>query len=309
MDDDDDYLDIPDYERRNNLMLGGKGTFLKWALPQEARVFYGIGDMAVNHALGREPHKNMIGEILSSLGEVAPIDFPSGVGAIAPSAATPIVDVIRNEDYKGARVYNEHKYYSEEERKNVPAFRDPLPNTAGFYVTLSKVLNAMSGGDEYSAGAINLNPNIVEHLVEGYTGGTGTSGEKLMQFFENTAGGKFVVRDTPFLRRVLSMNDERYRNSHTTDLYYYYQERAAEMAREIKEASKNGDDKKLDKLFGSKQYEEMLVFDQYKGVLKYYNDVLKMTDDQDERQTLMKEQDAVRKEMIDQISEIGKTKE
>ena len=215
-------------------------------------------------------------------------------------------EIWQNKNFMGSRVYNEHKYYSEEERKNIPAYRDPLPNTSGVYIGLSKALNYLSGGDDYSAGFVNVNPNKLEHLVEGYTGGAGTSVEKLMQFFENTAKGDFQVRDTPFLRKVLSLNDERYRNSHTTDLYYYYQDRAAETAREIKEATKNGDDAKLDKIYGKKKYEEMLIFDRYKSLLKYYNDELKVTDDEDNRRALMREQDALRKEMIKEISEIGK---
>lgn len=306
LDDDDDYLDIPDWERRNNLLLGGKGAYLKWALPQEARVFYALGDMVVNHALGREPHKYLAVELLDAVGEALPIDVASGVGAFLPSAAMPIIDIVRNKDYKGAKVHNDRRFYSEEERKDIPKWRDPLANTGGLYVGLAKVISRITGGDEYGAGWWNPDPNDIEHLVEGYTGGLGTTVEKMLQFFGDIAGGEFVVRDTPFLRRILSLNDERYRNTHTTELYYYYTNRAKDTKRKIREARKNGDADKLDDLYESDDFEIMNICESYDGLLKWYSDELKFTDDKQDRKAIMHEQDAVRKEMIQEISNIGK---
>jgi N12 class adenine-specific DNA methylase len=306
LDDDDDYLDIPDWERRNNLLLGGKGAYFKWALPQEARVFYALGDMVVNHALGREPHKYLAVELLDAVGEALPIDVASGVGAFLPSAAMPVIDIVRNKDYKGAKVHNDRRFYSEEERKDIPKWRDPLANTGGLYVGLAKVISRITGGDEYGAGWWNPDPNDIEHLVEGYTGGLGTTVEKMLQFFGDIAGGEFVVRDTPFLRRILSLNDERYRNTHTTELYYYYTNRAKDTKRKIREARKNGDADKLDDLYESDDFEIMNICESYDGLLKWYSDELKFTDDKQDRKAIMHEQDAVRKEMIQEISNIGK---
>ena len=69
---------------------------------------------------------------------------------------------------------------------------------------------------------------------------------------------------------------------------------------------KNGDDKKLDKILDGEDYEIMQIYDSYKHLLKYYNDELKDTTDKSERKALMREQDALRKEMILEISNIGK---
>ena len=62
---------------------------------------------------------------------------------------------------------------------------------------------------------------------------------------------------------------------------------------------------KLDKLFDSEDYEIMQIYESYKGMMKYYNDELKYTTDKKERKALMREQDALRKEMIQEISDIG----
>ena len=305
-DDDDQYLDVPDYERRNNLLLGLKGVYLKWALPQEARVFYGMGDMVVNHSLGREPHRNIVGEVASMIGEIAPLDATSGLAAVLPSITTPVVEVIQNEDYKGARVYNENRFLSDEEKKHIPAYRNPLKNTSKVYVALSEALNWISGGNEYEAGAVNWNPNIIEHIVEGYTGGVGTTVGKGLKFMENALGGEVKISDTPFLRRLMTWNDDRYRNAHVTDLYYYYREVAQDTERRLKEAMKAGDEKYYKKVAGSYDYKVLEVWKRYEKEMDGYDKYLRQLDGKDrkQRKQITREHDALRARMIRDISDL-----
>ena len=308
--DDDDkgngYLDIPDYERRNNLLLGMGGVYLKWALPQEARVFYGMGDMVVNHALGREPHKNIVGEVASMIGEIAPLDATSGLAAMLPSIATPVVEVLQNEDYKGARVYNDNRFISDEEKKHIPAYRNTMRNTSKVYIALSKALNWISGGNDYEAGAIRLNPNIAEHLVEGYTGGVGTTVGKGLKFIENALGGEVKISDTPFLRRLMTWNDDRYRNAHVTDLYYYYRDMAENTERRIKEAVKAGDEKELNKVVDSFDFKVLEVWKRYEKEMDAYDKYLRFMDSKDrkQRKEITREHDALRTRMIRDISDL-----
>lgn len=305
-DDDDDkdgYLDIPDWERRNNALVGFNGVYFKWALPQEMRAFYGLGDMVVNHALGREPNKNIVPEFLSSVLDVSPVNPAEGVRAFAPAALVPAIDIWTNEDYKGAKVHNEHRYYDEEQQRNVPKWRDPLRNTSDVSIALTKILSAMTGGDDYKAGWLNADPNNLEHLWEGYTGGLGTTAEKTIHFVENAFEGEFRVKDTPFLRRMLVIGDERYRNSHTSDLFYYYRDIAQRQSRMIKEAILKGDSDKVKELTSGKDYDIMNIYNSYDGQMKYYDDAIREADD-DEKKELMEEQDALRKEMIQDISDL-----
>lgn len=316
LDDDDDYLDIPDFERRNNAMLGYNGAYLKWALPQEMRVFYGLGDMMVDHMLGRSPDKSLPVELLSAMGEVLPInpvegilelDLPKIGKAMMPSAFTPILEIMVNEDYKGARVHNDYRYYSKEVARNIPKYRNPLPNTSKVFIGISEAANFLSGGDDVQAGWLNFDPNNIEHLFQGYTGGFGTAIGKGVHFVENTIQGEFAVRDTPFLRRLLVLNDERYRNSHTTDLYYYYKGEVENTKRILRDLKSDPD--KIDRYMDfmkSEEYEVMQIFDINEKLLEYYDEEIRSEEDEDKRRALMQEQDALRKEMILEISEIGK---
>lgn len=306
LDDDDDYLDIPDYERRNNLLLGGKGAYFKWALPQEARVFYAMGDMVVNHAMGREPHKSIAGEVLASLSDIAPLNPSGGLAALSPSALTPVVEVALNRDYKGAKIFNDLRYLSDEERKRTPAYQRAYQGTGKVYILLSQFANWMSGGDYADAGWLNINPAAVEHIMKGATGGAGTTLGKLYRgTVGQVLGEDFTVRNTPFLSRILTINDDRYRNAHTTELFDYYKAEAEHTKKLINTYRKNGDDRKLERLVEGKDYEIMTIYDSYRKMLQWYNDELKETTDKKERKALMREQDAVRKEMIQEISNIG----
>lgn len=319
IDDDDDYLDIPDYERRNNALLGANGVYMKWALPQEARGFYALGDFAVNWAMGREVDKSKVGTLFNMLADVAPINPSEGLSSLVPSAVSPFVEIALNKDYKGSKIHPDNKYRSEEEKKTSPKYQEVFNSTGRFYVGLAQLLNSISGGDAYDSGFVNIYPDSVEHLVEGYTGGAGTTIEKFVKGVMSTTGGaidavtgldtekylgSFSVRSTPFISRLVTVNDERYRNAHVNDLYWYYRNEATHTDAVFKKAVKNGDDRKIDELMNSGRYDRMNIYESYEKSIKAYNDLLKITDDQRERKELMAEQDELKKEMIYEISNL-----
>lgn len=199
------------------------------------------------------------------------------------------------------------RYLSEEERKRTPAYQKAYQSTGRPYILISQFFNWVSGGDYADAGWLNINPASVEHILKGATGGAGTTIGKLYRgTFGQLLGEDFSVRNTPFLSRILTVNDDRYRNAHTTELFDYYKAEAEHTKKLINTYRKNGDDDKLDRLYDSEDYEIMLIYNTYKGELQYYNDELKITEDKKERKALMREQDAIRKQMILEISNIGK---
>lgn len=328
LDDDDDYLDMPDYERRNNLLLGGKGNYFKWALPQESRVFYAMGDILVNDMiLGRNPQKKTrgVGDILEAVGDIMPINPMNGLRGVVPQTLVPAFENLQNEDYKGTKVYNEPRWLSEEEQKRTPKYTMAYSNTGRQFVLLSMGLNYISGGDSTDAGAIDIRPEKMEHLFEGLTGGLGTT---LNRFWKSTGGlvidsaidanesgmnfGDAIrenasVRNTPFLNRLWVHNDDRYRNAHTSDVFNYYKAEAEHTQNLIRKAKKEGDADLLDRLYDDdKRMNILYIYRGYSGVMKAYDRMLKITDDKAERRQLIQEQDEYRKEMIQEIAEENK---
>lgn len=306
LDDDDDYLDIPQYERRNSLMLGGNGAYLKWALPQEARAFYALGDLAVETILGRNPHQNVVGEAMKIATEVLPVNPTEGWKAFVPSVAIPAVELMLNEDYKGAPIYNEQKWLSKEERERTAKWSSAYQGTGAMYKGIAQGLNYITGGDKHDAGKINLQPEKMEHIVQSAFGGTIRTADK----FINTIWAMFdpeedvTVRQTPFLNRILTINDERFKNVHVNEVFDYYKADADHALTLEKKYRKDRDQESLNELRRSDEYQWAKVYRKYKKALDNLKEKLKVAEGTAERKELMRQQDELKRRVIKEISEL-----
>lgn len=308
IDDDDEegqYLDRPDYERRNNALIGVNGHYFKWALPQEMRFFYGLGDIIYNQIAGRSPHKNILGEIGMSMLDILPINPAAGISAVVPSVVSPLVEVMINEDFKGAKIYNDMPWLSDEEKKRMPEYQKAFRSTGSLYVNISKLLNDISGGDETTSGIIDFNPAKVEHIIEGYLGGALTTASRL---YRSTIGQLFGeelnVSNIPFLNRVWVVSDDRSRNAYVNEVYDYYKAEAEHTDTRISKYEKMKNSESLKEIKESYDYKVLKIYEKYEKKIKTYNDMLKKTEDYDERKQLMREQDAIKRKMIKEISEL-----
>ena len=306
LDDDDDYLDIPQYERRNSLMIGGNGAYFKWALPQEARAFYALGDLAVETVMGRNPHQNFLGEALKIGTEILPVNPSEGWKAFMPSVAIPFIELALNEDYKGAPIYNEQKWLSEEEKERAAKWSNAYQGTGWTYVKIAQGLNFITGGDKHDAGWINLQPEKLEHLVQSAFGGTIRTADK----FINTISAAIdpeepvTIRQTPFLNRFLTINDERFKNVHVNDVFDYYKADAEHALTLEKQYIKDRDMDSLIELRSSDEYQWAKIYGKYKKPLKAIQNKIKVADGTAEKKELMKQQDELKKRMIKEISEL-----
>lgn len=317
-DDDNDYLDMPDYTRQNNLLLGCNGIYFKWALPQEARVFYAFGDMFVNHLMGRSPHKNLLKEMSGAINDMLPlpllpfgVEFRDFVRDFVPSVVQPIADIVSNKDFTGSRVYNDLKYLSDEERKRTPRYQYALSGTGSGFVDASKFLNILSGGNEYDAGWVNVPPEVMQHIVETLGGGLLTTVNRGIRTLSGTVDavtGKDVfnqdlsVRNAPFLNRVLIVNDERTRNAYVTGLFNYYKSEALHAKSVANRIGKKEGLSAKRKYMHSSDYEVYKVYDKYQSELKRYDSQIREETDAEERKSLMRRQDEVRRRMVKEMT-------
>lgn len=308
MDDDDDYLDIPQYERRTSLMLGGNGTYFKWALPQEARAFYALGDLAVESIMGRNPHQNVIMEALKIGADIAPVNPTEGWKAFLPSVAVPFVELMINEDWKGDPIYNEQKWLTSEERKRTAKAAGAYQGTGKMYIWISEALNNISGGDDYDAGLINIQPEKMEHLVQSAFGGTIRTADK---FFNTIMAAidpeeEWTVKQTPFLNRLLTINDERFRNVHVNEVYDYYKAEAEHAKTLQKKYTKDRDMDAYRDLMNSDEMQWSRIYERYKKPIMNLQEKIKVAEGTAERRELMKQQDELKRRMIKEISELSR---
>lgn len=312
LDDDDDYMDMPDHEKRNNLLIGRNGVYFKWALPQEVRPFYSMADIFVNHAMGRSPHKNITTELANAFAEMLPVNTVGAeglegiAGALMPSYISPFYELIINRNFTGGPIYREMPWVSEEEQKYIPAYEKAYSSTNQLYVDVSKILNNLSGGDYSKAGAININPAAVEHIVEGYGGGLLTTANKMMKTMGVMFGDQeFTFKNTPFLSRLITVNDERYRNSYVTELFDYYKAIAADVKRREKAYKEANDEVRRRELLDSDEHKILEIYNKYQDQeFKALDKALKLARNEEERRNVMKRQDAARRRMIEEIANL-----
>ena len=315
MDDDDDYLDMPQYERRRSLMLGADGFYFKWAIPQEAKVFYALGDIFVEQALGRNPQKwhqegSALREAIRETSDVLPVNPAEGLRGMLPSILVPLAELWKNEDYKGQPIYRESKWMSEEENVRTARWARAYEGTGMAYVGLSKLLNNLTGGDARDAGIINIPPEAMEHIVQSSFGGTIRTLDKfvtsIVSALDQEVSEKdepFTLRQTPFLSRLFVLNDERFRNAHVNEMYDYYKAEAEHAKKLEKGYKEDRDMKKASELRRSKEYRWARIYERYKKPVEKKQEQVYEAKSGKERKRLQNELDALKKRMVREMSQ------
>ena len=227
--DPDDYYNLPDYVRRNNLCIRiPGGNFITIPLAIEDRAFYGLGELMSSQITGGSNYEGMelSKEIAGQLTQAMPIDAAEGDWngiAFVPSAFRPIMEVEWNKDWTGMPVYKDNKY-----TPYAPAWKNSYQSTNQSFVDFSRWLNEVQGGDDYERKGLQINPAIAEHLLEGYTSGVGKFANKLYKsgraiFNEEER----TIRNIPFASTFIqATRDDRTKDRAVTERYFNKKEAA-----------------------------------------------------------------------------------
>lgn len=233
-DDEDDYYNLPEYVRRNNICLKiGKGKYATLPLPIEIRAIYGLGELAYSYLSGREglTHGEAVIKTIQQMTQVLPIDMMAdggGAMALVPSAAKPVVEVIHNVDWTGRPIYKEKTPWNQNDPTWTLAFKSTSPEL----VQMSRLVNEWTNKNTadglerpYNRGwADNRylnNPAVWEHIAEGYLGGIATMALQtkktlMMPFNEDLR----EVRNVPVVSRFVKDAGKEGRSYAARNEYY-----------------------------------------------------------------------------------------
>lgn len=217
--DDDPYMDLPEWVRRNNLCIYvGKGKFVTIPLPIELRAFYGLGEMAYSYTVSKSKVRptEVTYDMANQLTELLPLN-PLGhngdvVSTLMPDVLKPFWQINQNEDFTGKPISKKTAFNELD-----PEFKRVYKGTSGWLVDSSRFLNEISGGSDFRKGVIDVNPAEVEHLFESYFGGMGKTlnqlGKTLWYGAKSVAEGErnenLKLRNIPVLNRFITEKDER----------------------------------------------------------------------------------------------------
>lgn len=306
--DPDDYWDMPESMRRMGIMLplGKDGRFLTLPMSIEHRAAYGIGELLGTVVCGSEnlPVSEISFQAFEQLSQILPLDLTEGNGSmlsLVPTAVRPEVEIAFNKNWLGMPIYKEPF------NKNTPAFRNVYQSTNPNYIAMSKWLNEVQGGGDYERAGVQVNPAMVQHLVESYTGGAGkfvsrTSGviAKIIQ------GEQIRSNEIPFYRTLVKSVDDRTHNRAARERFQREYDKGQKLIYKIdnyqKESARGNSQyvKELDEFAKSKDFMSYMLWKSYNSVKSQFDNAKSyIGDDKDKRAALDHAQMLVQKMMTE----------
>ncbi len=146
------------------------------------------------------------GEALSALGSQIASSWTYGFSegapiwrAAIPTAIQPLTDLITNMDAFGREIYRTDKY-----NRQIPDSELGNKNVIPFIYEATKALNAATGGSEYKSGAVDINPSVVQYILQSVSGGYGVLARKFAEFISPAFSDQveFEAQNLPMLGRL-----------------------------------------------------------------------------------------------------------
>ena len=310
--DDDDYRDLPDYVRRNNICFKIPGThaFIKIPLGPEQRSIYGLGELFSSLASGRErmTGEEIAMEIAGTMSSLLPLDLMDSNGnisraSVSPTYFKPFAEALANRDWKGMPIYKDTPF-----NKYDPEWTKASKRTNEDLVAFTKWLNEVSGGDDVTRGIINLNPSLIEHVFEGFGGGVATTINKLVKMGKTAVGTQeFDWSNMLMASRIIQSPDERAESRSISKEFWKYKGEYDETKHRVNGYENMADDgvegaeEKLNAFYDSPEYGRYEIIDEYYPDIKVIGDELKETVDEAEKDVLQAERDSLMRAAVEEV--------
>lgn len=165
---------------RSFIIPTGDKRYVAIPLPLGLHVLPNTGRVLTELALG--DRKDVGKKVVNAVGEIAGAFNPLGGGniftadgalkTIAPTLADPVIELIANRNFAGNTI--EKRY--DDARDARPGFTrakeaTQRSTTGQAYIGISKVLNTLMGGDDYTAGLASPSPEQVRYIAQTVGGG------------------------------------------------------------------------------------------------------------------------------------------
>lgn len=275
-DEDDDYYDLPEYVRRNNICFrNGGGNWITIPMPIELRAIYGLGEMSFGIVSGKEKYtdKKMAMKIAEQMSLVLPLDMMEGGGgfsAFVPSSVKPLIEAGDNKDWTGLPLYKDNDF-----NKGMPEWTKAFKSVDPAILVMTKYANELTGGDKYTTGTVNLNPAIIEHILDGYFGGIEATRSQMVKSAETAWGSRdFDWRNIPVGNRLIKSGDERTKKKAIDNAYYENLEEMDKIGQRLRGYRKelsNPQNDSFDIAEYQKKLNDLMMSDEYRGYVEFNN--------------------------------------
>lgn len=285
-DDEDDknsYWNLPEYVRRSNLLFRAGGQWISIPLPVEYRAVYGLGELMTSTLSGKEHFTDgeLAGKIAGQVSQLLPLDFMEGGGgfkAFIPSSIKPFAEAYGyKKSWTGLPLYKDTPY-----NKDMPEWTKAYKSANKYLVDLSETLNEMSGGDQYTKGAVDFNPAQVEYVLNGYFGGIANTINRMTKMGETLIGQReYDPNSFLVLNRILKNGDERTEYKAVNNEYFRLKDEHDKLRTRLRNYERDTDNgvfdyaEKIDFLYNSPEYARYEIFENYRPDIDGLYDMLK----------------------------------
>jgi hypothetical protein len=302
--DDDEYEKLNPFVRMNYLVIPTGKSYIRIPLPQFFRAFYGLGSNISDMVHGKTEIGEATGRgVLNFINAMSPVDITAffekegkWYAPFIPTIAKPAADLAANRDFMGYEIYKEPFTKDLKDKLANSGLHKKNVNTALKFLTDAAFeLGGGEASDEKRkkryidnkgevkkvAGALDINPSVVEYLIKTYTGGTGAVVTDFVDLITLTAGGEFSIDKLPFFNTFVRNFPERRLNALGE---YYELKNENDNYFDIAKSKKGTDYEYYKTLMESKKHNEVrVVFDRAEkeiDILKKQHDMNSITLDE-----------------------------
>ena len=313
-DDEDEYYNQSEYQRRTNLLIYTGHGYIKIPLAPIFRelyalgdVFYGVIQKKIKMEDGAKDVVGLVRSMFSIEGQSAIDDDWSLVRFILPEQLSVVADISDNVNFMGMPIYKDSDYL-----KFDPEYQKVYKNAWSPLVATSAKLNELLGGDEDSAPRNAndkwLNPAIWQHVISSIGGGPLKTIGDILDISDRAISGEGLsISNIPVAKRFFMKPDERTLINAVNNDYYKLKEDMAWVEDRVRKLNTKeysgyaGAAEKLDFMYHSPDYLKYIIFKDGNKEIEELDKEIKTATDEDEIQNL-KTMSAIKKDQL--ISEI-----
>jgi len=222
----------PEFVRERALIIpiGGK-RYITIPMPLGFHVFPNLGRVPAEWAMSGFKHTgrrmtDLVGIVIEAFNPLG----SAGVSlqTVMPTALDPAIALAENKDWTGKPIYKEDF----NSMKPTPGFERNKDTATAWSKGIAEALNYMSGGTDYSPGAISPTADQIDFLIGQVTGGVGREVGKIAQTGESAITGEALPPyKAPVLGRFFGNAENQ---SSQGNAYYSNLKRIYEVEAEIK---------------------------------------------------------------------------
>ncbi|WP_043767457.1 GNAT family N-acetyltransferase [Algiphilus aromaticivorans] len=282
-DDENRYDRIPDYVKRMNWIVmlpqnedmpdwvpdwakGPEGDYIKFPLPYGYNVLNVAGQKvgrAISASMGQiddyNPAEEAMGLVMSVFDAFNPIGAsPTALQLVSPTIADPAVQWAQNKNFAGIPIHPEADPYG----PPPPNYTLHFSGARGWSRWATEQLNMATGGSEVTPGAVNLSPELIDHVWDFATGGVGRfvaeTADLPRKTYQAMQGEEDInAYEVPFLGKLYGTP----RASQSRDLFYDRRDKLRYLEQEMDLAREGRDIKKVQQI---RQSDEGKLLREYK---------------------------------------------